>query len=94
MLELDYAIKPGSVKAVKVAHLWRRTFDWPNRPKNFLVSEHTGNILHEPTIVEYFKGNYAWRALMSDACLASLKDGTLIEAIKREKYDVIIMEQL
>lgn len=83
-----------SLKAVKVANLWKRTFDWSKRPKSFLASEQTGNILHEPTFKDYVYGNYNWHDLMAEACSASLKDGTLIEEIKREKFDVIMMEQL
>lgn len=82
------------MKAVSVANLWKHTFDWQKRPKSFLAAEHTGNILHETTIIEYIQGNYAFQELLAEGCLASLKDGTLIEEIKRQKFDVIMMEQL
>ncbi|KAI6190376.1 Glucuronosyltransferase [Aphelenchoides bicaudatus] len=94
VMELHYAFVPGSIDSVQSANLWKYTFDWPRRPKNFLPSERTGNILHEPTVREFFDGKYSWHEMMADCCATALKNGSLLEEIRRQKFDVIITEQL
>ncbi|CAD5223368.1 unnamed protein product [Bursaphelenchus okinawaensis] len=89
LLELDVAIKPGSLHTVKHANFWPETFEWPERVSGEMIIP---NALHF-TAFELITGLPGFLDIFGGSCLAILKSPHIMNKIRDSNFDVIMFEQ-
>ncbi|CAD5232605.1 unnamed protein product [Bursaphelenchus xylophilus] len=89
LIEVDYSIEPGSVKAVRHANYWPVSHHHPDRIRGPRYLE---DILSDSIYKEYYVF-HDFFDFTDDFCLDFLRNKELMDKVKAEKYDAIFYEQ-